>query len=127
MNFQFLYLLSVCVAFEAVNAGYWAEDLADFPKKWPVDGKCKDTCAIIANPTGDNSGQMVLWAKFPAGSCSTYCGIASGVGVYVTPRGNFTGNEATLEYEVFFPSDFEFVKSGKLPGIAGQRCVMLFT
>ena len=119
MNFKFLYLLSVCVAFEAVHAGYWAEDLADYPKKWPLVGSCKGTCAIIANPTGDKKGQLVLAAKYPAGSCSSSCGIASGVGFDVAPTGNFTGNEATLEYEVFFPSDFEFVRGGKLPGISG--------
>ena len=111
-------LLSICLALKTVDAGFWAENFADFPKKWPNQGKCKDTCAIIANPAGD-SEQLVMWAKFPAGSCSSACGIDSGVSVYVKPVGNFTGNEATLEYEVYFPNDFEFVNGGKLPGIAG--------
>jgi len=56
-------------------------------------------------------------AIYPKGSCSSACGIKSGLGINVKPLPE--SEKATLEYEVFFPSDFDFVKSGKLPGIVG--------
>lgn len=31
------------------------------------------------------------------------------------------GKTARLEYEVFFPNNFPFVKGGKLPGLAGGQ------
>lgn len=114
----------ISIALTIVNAEYWSGNFANFPKKWPISsGSCKPgTCAIIPDPTG-NSNKKVLWTKFPAGSCSSACGIASGVSIYVKPEGNFNGNEANFEYEVYFPSDFEFVKGGKLPGItSGKGC-----
>ena len=37
----------------------------------------------------------------------------------MTPQGGFEGTNAVLEYDVFFPADFDFVKGGKLPGMVG--------
>ncbi len=59
----------------------------------------------------------VLHVKYPKGSCSSACGINSGVSLHISPLPE--SEKATLEYEVYFPSDFDFVKSGKLPGIVG--------
>jgi hypothetical protein len=60
----------------------------------------------------------VLKIKHPKGSCSSYCGTPGGAGFKVKPFGNLSIDIATFQYEVFFHSEFDFVKSGKLPGYA---------
>ena len=43
-------------------------------------------------------------------------GSANGVNFRATPPAAFPAKECTLTYDVFVPSDFEFVRGGKLPG-----------
>jgi hypothetical protein len=43
-------------------------------------------------------------------------------GLYARPGGPYTGfDRFTLEYEVFFPSNFSFVRGGILPGFWGKN------
>lgn len=44
-------------------------------------------------------------------------GMDSGSGFKAKPLHKFPTDHVILEYSVFFPKDFEFVKGGKLPGI----------
>jgi hypothetical protein len=40
---------------------------------------------------------------------------------YASPLDISRARSVTLEYKVFFPGDFEWVKGGKLPGLYGER------
>lgn len=44
-------------------------------------------------------------------------GMNSGCGFHCNPLDTFPVDHAVLEYEVFFPKNFEWVKGGKLPGM----------
>ena len=114
-------LLLICVIVAhifSIDGAIWTGDLNNYPKNWSIDGKCKDTCAVVTDPTM-NSTNKVFHITYPKGSCSSFCGINSGVSIYVYPFGeSYTSEVATLEYEVYFPAGFNFVKSGKLPGIS---------
>ena len=40
-----------------------------------------------------------------------------GMGAYASPQGMFPARSMRISYEVFFPSDFNPIKGGKLPGL----------
>ena len=106
------------VKFLLIDGAVWTGNLNNFPQGWPITkGSCKNTCQIINDPTVANTTNKVFHIKYPKDSCSSSCGIESGVSIYISPLPE--SDKATLEYEVYFPSDFDFVKGGKLPGIAG--------
>ncbi|KAH8916062.1 polysaccharide lyase family 14 protein [Atractiella rhizophila] len=44
-----------------------------------------------------------------------------GTGFYAHPLALGAAKNITFEYSVYFPSDFDFVKGGKLPGLYGGR------
>ncbi len=116
MNFIITCLL--LVQFLSLDGAVWEGNLNNFPKEWPITGgSCKDTCQLVKDPTVANSVNNVLHVKYPKGSCSSACGISSGVSLHISPLPE--SEKATLEYEVYFPADFDFVKGGKLPGIMG--------
>ena len=48
-----------------------------------IDGKCKDTCAVVTDPTMKSTNK-IFHITYPKGSCSSFCGINSGVSIYVT-------------------------------------------
>ncbi|MEL7968532.1 polysaccharide lyase [Vreelandella neptunia] len=64
-------------------------------------------------------GEAGLRVHYPAGSSSPGEDPRGGAGFYNAPS-SFEGVEsACLSYKVRFPSDFDFVKGGKLPGLYG--------
>jgi hypothetical protein len=79
------------------------------------------------NPTDSSSQQPVMKVSYPAGSWSPGSEKPGGVLFYTYPTKTdpfektypLSTEGATLEYEVYFPSDFEWVKGGKLPGFMG--------
>jgi len=103
--------------FLLADGAEWSGNLDSFPQSWGTTKICKDTCQIINDPTAAGTTNKVMKAIYPNGSCSSACGISSGLSFYPKPLPEST--KATLEYEVFFPSDFDYVKGGKLPGIVG--------
>jgi hypothetical protein len=82
---------------------------------------------VIMDSFGDNPDQPVLEVSYPAGSWSPGSEKPGGLLNYAFPtklepfdKSNPLSTEgATLEYEVKFPYDFEWVKGGKLPGLMG--------
>jgi len=76
---------------------------ADFPS---VPGAIHDTYCAIADGR--------LEATFPRGQIG-----ARGSGCSFFSRFTRSLNEATLEYDVFFPSGFQWTRGGKLPGLCG--------
>ncbi|ORX81949.1 hypothetical protein K493DRAFT_320546 [Basidiobolus meristosporus CBS 931.73] len=76
----------------------------------------KDNYQFVKDPAGGSD--MVLRVFYPQGSRTpTSPGKQGGVGFYADPIQ--LQDEATLEYQVYFPENFNFVKGGKLPGFYG--------
>lgn len=88
---------------------------------YPYDSYEKD-------PTG-NSDEPVMRIGFPKGAWSPGGAKSGGVLFFaypykentITKDNPFSSQGATIEYDVFVPSDFPFVKGGKMPGLAGGR------
>jgi len=64
------------------------------------------------NYTSDASGIHVTYVKHKFAS-------KAGVNFRAQPKGVFPTDTLLLEYDVFFPEDFDFVLGGKLPGMWG--------
>ncbi|KAI8100558.1 hypothetical protein M9434_004950 [Picochlorum sp. BPE23] len=98
----------------------------------------RQQCSLIAgqsypyeqypiDPTDPDSSQPVMKISYPAGSWSPGSEKPGGVLFYTYPTKTepsektypVSASGATLEYEVYFPLDFEWVKGGKLPGFMG--------
>merc|ERR1719312_774306 len=60
-----------------------------------------------------------LQVFYPEGSYSPSHKPGGGMGFYASPVDLENIAEVTLEYEVMFGSEFDFVKGGKLPGLFG--------
>lgn len=64
-------------------------------------------------------GEAGLRVHYPAGSSSPGDEPLGGAGFYSDPSLLQGADRACLSYKVRFPSDFDFVKGGKLPGLYG--------
>lgn len=71
-----------------------------------------------ATPIWDDS-ENVMQVRFPAGSVNPGSRPRGGADFYAAPLDLSEAKNVTLEYEVFFPANFSFVKGGKLPGLYG--------
>ncbi|GAA6008210.1 hypothetical protein JCM11491_001930 [Sporobolomyces phaffii] len=72
-------------------------------------------------PAQDLSNGPAMQVTFPKGSINPANKNAptGGVGLYMSPLDLSKASNVSLEYSVFFPADFDFVKGGKLPGLYG--------
>ncbi|KAI0062066.1 hypothetical protein BV25DRAFT_1991733 [Artomyces pyxidatus] len=68
--------------------------------------------------TWDNN-TSVLQLFYPAGSINPSNSPQGGSEFYGAPLDLGTVRNVTLDYSVFFPADFDWVKGGKLPGLYG--------
>ncbi|GAA5877982.1 hypothetical protein JCM1840_000131 [Sporobolomyces johnsonii] len=77
--------------------------------------------AAAVFPAVDLSNTTAMKVLFPKGSINPANKNAptGGTGMYMTPLDLSDATNVTLEYSVFFPEDFDFVKGGKLPGLYG--------
>jgi len=75
------------------------------------------SCAI---PVRTNASVM-LQLFYPEGSINPVGWPQGGSQFYAAPLDVSKASSLTFEYKVFFPSDFEWVKGGKLPGLYGGR------
>ncbi len=66
------------------------------------------------DPSG---GGNVMKVRYPAGSYVPNGRIIGGVGFKAKPLSVSGASQLTLEYQVYFPSGFNFVMGGKLPGL----------
>jgi hypothetical protein len=75
---------------------------------------------VIRDPTGSSSAPVIK-TVYPAGCWSPSANCNGGALFYAWPQGKTTsiGEAARLEYEVYFPAGFPWVKGGKLPGLTG--------
>lgn len=80
----------------------------------------------------DASSSWTMWTNasamlqlfYPKDSINPARWPKGGSEFYAAPLDIRNANNVTLEYKVFFPGDFEWVKGGKLPGLYGghTRC-----
>ncbi|KIY50364.1 hypothetical protein FISHEDRAFT_71967 [Fistulina hepatica ATCC 64428] len=82
-----------------------------------------DNLAFVTNPISDSSSgnstsDIVLQVKYPAGSYSHPTGGAQFYNIWNTSDGS-KFESMLLYYEVAFPTGFDWVKGGKLPGLRG--------
>jgi hypothetical protein len=83
---------------------------------------------FVQDPISGNG--TVLKVNYPKGSFApvgtkTNSGILGGVEFFSMPDSS-TYNSALLSYDIAFDSTFDWVKGGKLPGIFGGMCVVLY-
>lgn len=70
--------------------------------------------------TSRNASTM-LQIFYPKDSVNPRASPQGGSQFYASPLDITKAKNITFEYDVFFPSDFEWVKGGKLPGLYGGR------
>ena len=66
-------------------------------------------------------GTDELQVTFPANCgapANNKCGRESGMSFFAMPKGYIPSESSTMSYDVFFPKDFDFSKSGTLPGLS---------
>lgn len=59
----------------------------------------------------------VLKINYPMNSYNPSGSIIGGIGIYASPTSIFPCQSVRLSYQIFFPSNFNPVKGGKLPGL----------
>jgi len=69
--------------------------------------------------TNWNESVNSLQILYPKGSNAPRNDPQGGTEFYAHPLDLLTARNVTLQYSVYFPSDFDFVKGGKLPGMYG--------
>jgi hypothetical protein len=73
-------------------------------QSWQYEGEVRN---VIETPRG-------IMVTFPKGGYSA----RAGINLKCTPFDMFPGKDITVTYQVFVPESFDFVKGGKLPGVA---------
>lgn len=69
--------------------------------------------------TNWNESVNSLQILYPKGSNAPRNDPQGGTEFYAHPLDLLTARNVSLQYSVYFPSDFDFVKGGKLPGMYG--------
>src|SRR5258708_6385099 len=77
------------------------------------------TTGSFATPSWSN-GTSTIQLRYPKGSVNPGNSPQGGADFYATPLPEIiSAKNVSLEYSVFFPADFQWVKGGKLPGLYG--------
>ncbi|TPX34731.1 hypothetical protein SmJEL517_g02730 [Synchytrium microbalum] len=69
---------------------------------------------VVTDPAG--SSELVMKVVYPAGSRDPATTPVGGTGFYAEPISMAGVTHITIQYDVFFPTGFNFVNGGKLPG-----------
>lgn len=99
-----------------------------------LDDKELNVFKVAKNTTHnvvEHEGKLAWEAIYPNGSFNPSGPIKGGFSFYINGTDNFkealkTANEAMFSYSVFFESEFDFVKGGKLPGACTCRFSIFF-
>jgi hypothetical protein len=81
----------------------------------------EDTVQVDDSPSGTlwTNASVMLQLFYPKDSINPAGRPQGGSEFYAAPLDISKASNVTFEYEVFFPSDFDWVKGGKLPGLYG--------
>jgi hypothetical protein len=82
------------------------------------DAYGKTNREFVKDPVGTDT---VLRLRYPAGSFKPSSVPVGGTGFYAMPIDLSTAKTVAFTYKIFFPTGFNFVKGGKLPGLIGGR------
>ncbi|KAI7869603.1 uncharacterized protein EV154DRAFT_530699 [Mucor mucedo] len=84
---------------------------------WKGADKLKNAAAIDPSK---KTKDLVLRVKYPANSVNPESNTIGGLGFLAQPLTiNKSAKVVSLQYSVFFPKGFDFVRGGKLPGLYG--------
>ncbi|KAI1791570.1 hypothetical protein LXA43DRAFT_888956 [Ganoderma leucocontextum] len=104
---------------------YWTTD-QDLPSPSPLADSTfrphNQITALTHDYVTAPDGKLSMRAIYPEGSYTFTNDPQGGFSFYAPGPANVnltTAKEATFSYDVYFPSGFEFVKGGKLPGLYG--------
>jgi hypothetical protein len=93
------------------------------PVPWTNGTSPSTAAAEAANPPSHTEkwdmGYNSLQLTYPKGSINPGNKPQGGAEFYAEPLDLRTVTNTTLQYSVYFPHDFDFVKGGKLPGLYG--------
>ena len=81
------------------------------------DGTLSTSAADASRP----DERSLLRVLYPEGSINPANRPQGGAQFYANPLDITQARSVTLEYDVYFPADFEFVLGGKLPGLFGGK------
>ena len=102
---------------------YWTTD-QDLPSPSPLADSTfrphNQITALTHDYVTAPDGKLSMQAIYPAGSYTFSHDPQGGFSFYAPGPANVdltTAKEATFSYDVYFPSGFQFVKGGKLPGL----------
>ncbi|KAI7865105.1 hypothetical protein BDF14DRAFT_1744481 [Spinellus fusiger] len=93
--------------------------------EWPSNPSQNSNYAIVNDPVASQGSNAVLRVTYPQGTRNPDRNPQGGIGFYAQPiQTTGTVSVADFEYQVYFPSSYNFVLGGKLPGIFGGtgRC-----
>ncbi|KAL6308662.1 hypothetical protein BKA93DRAFT_523734 [Sparassis latifolia] len=95
----------------------------------PTNVSTNALAADFEASAGNNSGTPATWDSsnssavmqlfYPAGSVNPSAEPQGGADFYAVPLDLTVAQNVSLEYSVFFPVDFDWVRGGKLPGLYG--------
>ncbi|EIW60968.1 uncharacterized protein TRAVEDRAFT_91869, partial [Trametes versicolor FP-101664 SS1] len=104
---------------------YWTTD-SSLPSPSPLSDatfRPHNQITALAHPyVNAPDGELSMKAHYPAGSFTFSNTPQGGISFYAPGPASVdltTAKEATFGYSVYFPSGFQFVKGGKLPGLYG--------
>ena len=80
-----------------------------------------ENAAVADDPSTWTDASTMLQVFYPKDSTSPSKRPQGGSQFYAAPLDLQHARSATFAYSVFFPSDFDWVKGGKLPGLYGGR------
>ena len=78
-----------------------------------------ENAAVTDDPSTWTKASSMLQVFYPKGSVNPKSKPQGGSQFYAAPLDLRHARSVTFAYSVFFPSDFEWVKGGKLPGLYG--------
>ncbi|VDB84555.1 unnamed protein product [Peniophora sp. CBMAI 1063] len=81
----------------------------------------EDSVSTSAANTNQSQDLSILRVLYPEGSINPANRPQGGAQFYANPLDITEARSVTLEYDVYFPADFEFVLGGKLPGLFGGK------
>lgn len=115
-------LLSDSGVSDASDAGSPAFDPTNPSLAWPPEDDPSDPIWQPPPSWASPNGTM-FQVRYPAGSINPGSDPRGGADFYALPTSLvpafLTARNVTLEYSVYFPADFDWVKGGKLPGLYG--------
>ncbi|TFK87691.1 polysaccharide lyase family 14 protein [Polyporus arcularius HHB13444] len=98
------------------------EDKADSPTETLTEAAAGLLHGILHGlfpPSPEKTASPYLQLYYPANSINPGQEPQGGADFYATPLDLSRATNVSMEYSVFFPSDFDWVEGGKMPGIYG--------